>query len=528
MKDLLLSLILIFIVSYSSTHKCVHNKLFGNKTIGIATTFEDKTYNLKSDPNEDGFKIYYDYSSINHNKLVNNEYISNLKKGLENVKETFAKLLTPTSRGTIRISKDLLTACNSNFTYSDIYSKGLDTDIIIVPYVVSQDYLGEGTIASAGACGVALPSHRPILGLVNLGSAYDFSLPNSIYYLQQILLHELTHALVFMPVLFNYFPNQPAFTKIKWNGMEKLVMVSPKVVEAAKKHFGCDSLVGVELEDQGGQGSAGAHWESRIMLGDYMVSSDIQEMAISDITLALFEDSGWYKVNHYTGGLFRYGKNQGCDFVQKKCINNETSKFDEFCTVSMEGKCYGSHLTKGYCYLFSGMKDIPVNYQYFSDPTLGGYPPADYCPVAMIRYPENSYHYMSNCRVGKENEALKIYGEKIGEYSACFLSSLIEEGQGEGKYQSALCYEVDKCDIEKRTYVVRVNGKEATCKESKQKVTFKGYNGELECAPFDRICTGTKFCNDIISCVEERSLNLGSFRLKVSLSLLLLILFFIY
>ena len=528
MKDLLFSLIIFCIVSYSSTHKCVHNKLFANKTLGIATTFEDKTYNLKSDPNEDGLKIYYDYNSINHNKLVNDEYISNLKKGLEKVKETFSKLLTPTSRGKIRISKDLLTACNSNFTYSQEYSDGIDADIIIVPYVVSQDYLGEGTIASAGACAIAITSKRPILGLVNLGSGYDFSLPNSIYYLQQILLHELTHVLVFMPGLFSYFPDQPAYKQITWNGIQKLVMVTPKVVEAARKHFGCDSLVGVELEDQGGQGSVGAHWESRIMLGEYMVSSDIQEMAISDITLSLFEDSGWYKVNPYTGGLFRYGKNQGCDFVQKKCILNEKSQFDEFCTVSAEPMCYASHLTKGICYLFNGMKNIPVNYQYFSDPTLGGYPPADYCPVAMVNYPQNSYKYMSNCRVGKEIEALKVYGEKIGEHSACFISSLIEKSQGEGKYPSALCYEVDKCDKEQRTYVVRVNGKEATCKESKEKVTIEGYNGELECAPFDRICTGTKFCNDIVSCIEEQSLNLSLSGSKVSVSFLLGLLFFMY
>ena len=45
------------------------------------------------------------------------------------------------------------------------------------------------------------------------------------------------------------------------------------------------------------------------MLGDYMIGADYGETVISEITLAVFEDSGWYKVNYYTGGLFRYGKN---------------------------------------------------------------------------------------------------------------------------------------------------------------------------------------------------------------------------
>ena len=41
------------------------------------------------------------------------------------------------------------------------------------------------------------------------------------------------------------------------------------------------------------------------MIGDFY-----EEQAISEMTLALFEDSHWYKVNYYTGGLFRYGKNE--------------------------------------------------------------------------------------------------------------------------------------------------------------------------------------------------------------------------
>ena len=45
MKVLLYSLLLI--VNSGYTHKCVHNKLFGNKTLGIATGVEDKTYNMK-------------------------------------------------------------------------------------------------------------------------------------------------------------------------------------------------------------------------------------------------------------------------------------------------------------------------------------------------------------------------------------------------------------------------------------------------------------------------------------------------
>ncbi len=44
-------------------------------------------------------------------------------------------------------------------------------------------------------------------------------------------------------------------------------------------------------------------------------------MFISEFTLALVEESGWYKANYYTGGLMRFGKNKGCAFIEKNCLS---------------------------------------------------------------------------------------------------------------------------------------------------------------------------------------------------------------
>lgn len=33
----------------------------------------------------------------------------------------------------------------------------------------------------------------------------------------------------------------------------------------ARSHFDCPTLLGVELEDQGGTGTAGQHWEKRVL-----------------------------------------------------------------------------------------------------------------------------------------------------------------------------------------------------------------------------------------------------------------------
>ena len=45
----------------------------------------------------------------------------------------------------------------------------------------------------------------------------------------------------------------------------------------------------------------------------------VQEQVISEFTLALLEDTGFYEVNYYTGGLMRFGKNAGCEFFTQDC-----------------------------------------------------------------------------------------------------------------------------------------------------------------------------------------------------------------
>ena len=73
---------------------------------------------------------------------------------------------------------------------------------------------------------------------------------------------------------------------------------------------------------------------------------EYEEQAISEITLSLMEDSGWYKANYYTGGLMRFGKNKGCDFIYEKCVNQKTHKtnfknefFDELYNDKITPSC---------------------------------------------------------------------------------------------------------------------------------------------------------------------------------------------
>ena len=51
-------------------------------------------------------------------------------------------------------------------------------------------------------------------------------------------------------------------------------MVTAAALSEARTHFGCSSLNGVEVENGGGSGTAGSHWEQRIFGNEMMTGVD--------------------------------------------------------------------------------------------------------------------------------------------------------------------------------------------------------------------------------------------------------------
>lgn len=69
------------------------------------------------------------------------------------------------------------------------------------------------------------------------------------------------------------------------------LVTSPKVVAFARQHFNCSTLEGVELEDFGGGGTAGSHWEQRVVGNELMAGYVNPSMPISGLTMSLLEGS---------------------------------------------------------------------------------------------------------------------------------------------------------------------------------------------------------------------------------------------
>jgi hypothetical protein len=137
---------------------------------------------------------------------------------------------------------------------------------------------------------------------------------------------------------------------------KQIIYKSQRILELARGYFGNNiNIEGLELGNTTDSEELGnSHWEGRFLLGDIMTTNlYFQDQVISDFTLALLEDTGWYKINKYTGGLMRFGKNKGKSFFEDDCLQKVSDKItprfsNEFCSQPY-GTCSSGRLSKGIC-----------------------------------------------------------------------------------------------------------------------------------------------------------------------------------
>jgi hypothetical protein len=62
-------------------------------------------------------------------------------------------------------------------------------------------------------------------------------------------------------------PQNAILHRYTQGGRNVTTVVTPRVKSAAQVQLGCNTLPGAELEDDGGDGTAGSHWEQRLFEG---------------------------------------------------------------------------------------------------------------------------------------------------------------------------------------------------------------------------------------------------------------------
>ncbi|XP_027442620.1 leishmanolysin-like peptidase isoform X5 [Callorhinus ursinus] len=223
------------------------------------------------------------------------------------------------------------------------------------------------------------------------------------------------------------------------------LLVTPRVVDEARKHFNCPILEGMELENQGGMGTELNHWEKRLLENEAMTGSHTQNRVFSRITLALMEDTGWYKANYSMAEKLDWGRGMGCDFVRKSCkfwIDQQKQKrqmLSPFCDTlrsnPLQLTCRQDQRAVAVCNLQKFSKPLPQEYQYFDE--LSGVPTedlpyyggsveiADYCPFSQefSWHLSGEYQRSSDCRIlENQPDRFKNYGaEKYGPHSVCLI-----------------------------------------------------------------------------------------------------------
>ena len=477
--------------------KCGADQLNLNK-IHINSTEEVERRRLAVEYSD--IKIGVDYNSFGKPDSMSDDNYNNLKSLIDETTKEFPKFLK-VQHTDIDITgqiENIKKACKVESLGSGYYNYLKDNDLFIIP--VFNSTFKKDVLASASYCLTHGSHPRPIIGVLHITPNLDFDKENSNKFIKHLLFHEIIHILAFDPGL------------LKSLGMTKSTrsytyISSARVLSRARQHFNCTQLIGLALENQTEIGKPGAHWDARYMLGDIMISNDYIDNALSDITLALLEDTKYYKVNYYSGNLFKFGKNKGCDFINEKCIRNNKLLFEEeFCINPGQSMCSSSKITKGDCRVNDYSKSnitIPNYFQYFKNPNLGGFYPANFCPVADAAYSEKDY-YPGNCNYGKTSHPLE-YGEIFGDSSFCFLSSLTPSASSDNVTTKSMCYKVE-CNRETKQLVVYVGSSTFICPTDGGITSGSGYKGILSCPRYYDIC-GTKtdqLCNDLFDCLNKK------------------------
>jgi hypothetical protein len=335
-------------------------------------------------------------------------------------------------------------------------TQGVQADMLVL---VEGAYDNEGFVAWARACSTLASTNRPIVGQVHFN--FNGILPaNDNDFTRDLLatMHELTHALGFSSDLFPTYKNPVKTGTVNVGGYPTQYIDVQPLTNKVREYFGCPNAPGAYLENQGGSGSAGSHWERRVFGTEYMTASQVEDFRITEITLALLESTGWYKVDYSVAEPLVWGQGKGCGFLNTYCkASNGVARFKEFCAANTNGCAVGGRMG-AFC-----------NADSFSDncPYMTGY---------------------ANSDCENKGSQSTIAGEAHGVGSKCFMSSLYSSGSL-GAHRP-MCFK-RTCTQIGSTWALSltVGTQTVNCKQAGP-VSVSGYYGTVQCPDPNTYCNG--------------------------------------
>eukprot|EP00586_Coscinodiscus_wailesii_P000239 CAMPEP_0172481188 /NCGR_PEP_ID=MMETSP1066-20121228/6856_1 /TAXON_ID=671091 /ORGANISM="Coscinodiscus wailesii, Strain CCMP2513" /LENGTH=661 /DNA_ID=CAMNT_0013243219 /DNA_START=114 /DNA_END=2096 /DNA_ORIENTATION=- len=303
------------------------------------------------------------------------------------------------------------------------------------------------------------------------------------------------------------------------DGQRYASIVTPRVKTVTRNQFDCQALEGAQLENQptGSQSCTGDHWEERLFYPESLtgVISPTTNI-LSPLTLALMEDSGWFKANYSQAHVSPWGHGVGCQFINEPCLVANATNDDDvvvpdygkgyFCSKANSRGCSPAHTHKMACTiidysLYYPPSLPPPQFSYFPlKAAMGGPRQADFCPVYGSTYSGLSPEQLE-CGNAKNADSFNLFQEFYGDNSMCF-----ETNTGAGRCHLA------QCITSERVLKVFLRGEWETCEYDFQEITIKTtsknlFEGKLRCPRLSAACPDL-FCP--VNCAGQGICNFNA------------------
>jgi hypothetical protein len=382
------------------------------------------------------------------------------------------------------VSGKLKTSSSSmcGMSTSSALRSGVDADFVLMTVLdTSSSY-----VASSYACSLASGSKRPLFGKITISTRYMSATSDVLLTEKNMIciMHEVIHMLGFSKSLYGKWLTSSGKTltghikSASLGGYTATVISAEPLLTRLRKFFGCSTLKGAYMENTGSSGTYGSHFERRQFAFEIMTSGLINQMQMSEFSLALLESTGWYVPDYSYADEFHFGKGQGCNFLTGSC---SSSSFSEWCSGSARS-CTNTGRGGGTC---------------SSDTRSDG---------CKFIHPSVSYDCENpNADSYARLPALQSFGRTAG--SKCFEGTL---SSSSGASQSTYCFKYTCSGTGSSTKLTIKLGSSKTVVCTKAaKVTVSGYKGTVTCPDPQEWCgtVGRKVCPR--NCMGRGTCNSG-------------------
>ena len=458
------------LINFSTTYSLTTNtQSHSQKSKSVFIDAEEDFSFLSNSQNYPNLRIHVDYTLLEEGPMK--DYIEyELMPPVIDYFQSALKIKRPL-KTPITVPKTQEKICGKP-TPEIFHTTGASADLSLI--VVNETLINSTCVATAYTCH-RTQSGRPVIGrLMFNGIALPLPEGNHLVHERNmnLAIHEMMHLLGFHIPSYKFFidengnPRENHFRETSINGENRMIMDVEPLTQRLRKHFGCPSIPGMLLENDGGAGTRNAHFERRLFLYEIMTSGVLYGQRISEFSLALLEGTGWYVPDYSFAEPFHFGEGQGCEFYYGPKISEKT---DEFCVDEGAIGCSPTGRGKGRC-----SKDSKSdNYTYYHPKLIN-----DCESTTTINFARLKEH--------------EVFGKDSG--SKCFSGTLSLNNNNAKSTGFCFRYQCKGEGLDTELEV-SIGSTKAICKEAGPMKVF-GFSGFLDCPDPVAYCKtiGKPFC----------------------------------